>query len=178
MKKLPIYLLALPLMYLASCTHSGKEATEQVDSLAIANQFVKQNRVTVPGVYGPRWGTMANWSQYMRKDTANSEITNYINFVFNARPDIEVRSFFINADTLRNYLNKNRNVTDIQVFGALNTIGGTLRREYIFIGVDSATKKHVYIKDANGNDCVFENCLPCPSFCDRVGSNGGNYTLE
>jgi hypothetical protein len=164
MKKQLLFILGAVIIANSSC-NNGNEQKGQT------NKDTSQMAVNTFQIYKPNWGDISTYTQPHPKDQANPEIQDFIDHVYNANPDVEVKSFFINADTLRSYLKKNTNVNHLQVLLGLRTgAHGEKYRVYYIIGVDSTTKKQVYFKDGSGKEYVYQNCLPCPNYCNIVNN--------
>lgn len=172
-------LLLAPLCYaLTSCTgkHHGP-GTHQCDTAAIVRNYLKEHHVKIvdlehlehrpkkPWQYNPP--TPANYSKWLEKgtpeltNTANGMVNLYLENVVERDP-YAYKSIFVKASDIQKMLTED--VTDIQItFGLGIDNEGMLYNTYMFCGVNSVLKKHVYVDNK-----VLEHCLPCPNFCAFV----------
>lgn len=121
-------------------------------------------------------------SQYISVEVANEMISSYLYSINSSGNDSDVRSFTVNADSLRAYLS-NTSVKSVKLMfahtmGYINAGNSGVYAGYqsgaltiVVAGVDSAGN-YVY---HGGN--VLDHLAPCPYTCP-VGGTAANYTLQ
>lgn len=120
-------------------------------------------------------------SSFITAAVANAMISSYLYSINSTANDTDVRSFSINADSLRLYLN-NSAVKNVKVMLAHTTdyINAGYQNQYA--GYQSgALTLVIACYDASGNyiyynGCVLDHVAPCPYSCP--GGNAGSDLLE